>query len=172
MTRRGERRLAAALWTLFAALSAGGLGLLAFALFSPRPVPALPELPADARLSLPEIRPADPGVEALARRTLTRRVAERPREEAPAAAGPVPIDSLLKLKGILDFGGKQPSLAVIEILGDRKTKAYQAGDKLGGSGAVLRQVGDSVIVEYDRRRYKLGYKGAREIPANSVGDNR
>ena len=170
MTARGERVLARSLWTLFALLSVSGLGMLGYALFTPRPVPALPAIP-ETPLAAGPLRVPDPSVEELARRRMTRRIEERPKAEAPAAAGPIPIDSILKLKGVLDFGGKQPSLAVIELPGERKTKAYQAGDKIGGTGAVLREVGESVVVEYDRRRYQLTYKGAKDM-GSPVGDKR
>jgi len=170
VTVRGERILVRSLWTAFGLFGAAGLGVLAYALFTPRPILPPPAIPEIAVRPEP-LRAPDPSIEALARLRMSRRLEEGPREPTTGPSGPVPIDSILRLKGVLDFGGKQPSLAVIELAGERKTRAYQAGDKIGGSGAILHEVGDQVVVEYDRRRYRLTYKGAKDL-GSPVGDRR
>ena len=169
MTRRGERRLATALWTLYGVLGAAGLGVLALALFLPPKPAGLPSAPVPAVIS-PLV--LGPGGDELASRRMTRRVAERPREAAAGPKGPAPIDQVVRLKGILDFGAGKPALAVLEMPSERKTKSFQAGDSIGTTGAVLKSVGESVIVEYEKKRWKLTYKGAQEIPAGAVGENR
>ncbi|HEX7900578.1 MAG TPA: hypothetical protein VF950_22625 [Planctomycetota bacterium] len=153
-------------------LGIAGLGLLAWALFSSRPRHPLPSVPTDLVLTpVGAGYRVNPTVEALAGRRMSKGIAELPREASKAAAGPAPIDSLIRLKGILDYGASKPAVAVFELPAERKTMSFQAGDKIGGTGAVLREVGETVVVEYERRRWKLTYKGAQELPA-TVGDNR
>ncbi len=169
MTFRGERHLILGLWTGWAVLGAAGLGLLAFALFSNRALRPLPKLPGIG-LAVEAPR-GNPDVEALAGKRMSKGVAER-SVNLPKASGPAPIDSVLRLKGVMDFGKARPAEAVVELLSERKTGSFLAGDKLGQSGAVLKAVGETVVVEYERRRWKLTYKGAQELPAAAVGDNR
>jgi len=169
VTARGERRLGTALWTLYGILGAAGLAVLALALFIPPKPAEFPRPPAPA----PVLSISAGGGNELASRLLTRRVAAPPKDDAVAGPkGPAPIDQVVRLKGVLDFGAAKPAVAVLELPGERKTKSFQAGDKIGTTGAVLRTVGESVIVDYEKRRWKLTYKGAQEIPGGAVGDNR
>lgn len=169
MIRFREGMLVRGLWTLQAMIALGGLGLLAEALFVPR----LPERfeiqmpPADDPTVLTPL-PAG-GRDGLIDHRFTRRIA------APAATAELPpskvpdltLEHLIKLTGILDFGGKQPTLAVIETPQD--SKAYKAGDKVGETGVVVREVKDYVVIEYERRRYRVTFKGIQELPAAAVG---
>jgi len=169
MIRPKEAILVRGLWALQVALALGGLGLLAEALFVPR-------LPARLEIKMP---PADDptvllplpagGKDALIDRRFTRRiVAQTAAAEAPASKAPdLSLEHLIKLTGILDFGGKQPTLAVLETPQD--SKAYKAGDKVGETGVVVREVKDYVIIEYERRRYRVTFKGIQELPAAAVG---
>ena len=173
MTNRGERRLVRSLWAAWAVLGAAGLGVLALALFTTRPARPLPKVPAGLVLARADAGPRLAGdVEGLAGKRMSKAVAERPREAAKGPAGPSPIDAVVRLKGVMDFGPKQGAVAVLELPGEQKTKSFQAGDKIGRTGAVLKAVGETVVVEYDGRRWKLTYKGAQELPAAAVGDNR
>lgn len=167
MTSRTELRLRAFLWFVFALLAVGGLGVLSLPMLAPQaPVPYL----------LPEVRQAPVQdangntVEQLAKRRMSRQLTG---PAAPPAAvsipASVPIESLIKLTGVLDFGGKQPSLAVIEMVGTNESKTFKSGDKVGETGVVIKDIKDFVIVEYDKRRFKMTFSGVQEVPANSVG---
>jgi len=98
---------------------------------------------------------------------MTRTVARAVSPGPAAAAGPLPLESMVKLTGILDFGGKSPTIAVIET--PQESKGYKAGDAVGETGAVVRTVTDYVVLEFARKRYKLTFKGVEELPANAVG---
>lgn len=164
MTRSREKVLTRALWTLYGVLAAGGLALLGFALFAPsRTVPFVLKVPA-AKKSLPTLTLSQDG---LADRRFTRRVAASATPEGPARAQAVTLDQLVKLTGILDFGGKQPTLAVIEATGE--SKAYKAGDKVGETGVVVKDIKEYVVVEFEKRRFRVTFAGIQELPANSVG---
>lgn len=166
MTRRQEHLLSRGLWTLYAVLTAGGLALLAEALFLPRPARPfelkLPPGEAASGLALPVTR------DGLVERRFTRRIAAAAAPAAPVGKAPdLSLDRLIKLTGILDFDGKKPTLAVIETPTD--SKAYKAGDKVGETGVLIRDIKDYVIVEYERRRFKVTFLGIQELPANAVG---
>jgi hypothetical protein len=49
------------------------------------------------------------------------------------------------------------------------SKAYKAGDKVGETGVVIKDVKDFVIVEFEKRRFKVTFLGIQELPANVVG---
>jgi hypothetical protein len=166
VTRTQEKRLAAGLWILYAVLAAGGLSILAQALFVPRaPRPFTLKMPSPEEMNA--LQPLPASKDGLLDRRFTRRVASA----APAAVGTkvqaVTIDQLIKLTGILDFGGKKPTLAVIEATGE--SKAYKAGDKVGETGVVVKDIKDYVLVEFEKRRFKVTFAAIQELPANSVG---
>jgi hypothetical protein len=154
------------LWTLYAVLAVGGLALLAEALFVPRP-------PRPFTLKMPSVEATNPlqlllgGKDSLVDRRFTRRVAAAPAPAGPAKPRDLTLDQLIKLTGILDFGGKQPTLAVIEATGE--SKAYKAGDKVGETGVLIKDIKDYVVVEFEKRRFKVTFAGIQELPANSFG---
>lgn len=162
-----EKLLVRGLWALHATLAALGLGLFAEALFAPRPAhPFAVKLPAAEAVT--ELRPLGSEGESLAARRFTRRVAVSvPSSQAAAKAPDQSLDRLIKLTGILDFGGKKPNLAVIET--PTESKAYKAGDRVGETGVVVKDVKDFVIVEFEKRRFKVTYLGIQELPADAVG---
>jgi hypothetical protein len=124
-------------------------------------------------LTLPsaEVRSSDrpaPDSSGLAQRRFTRRVT--------AAAAPAPqkvqdpvLDQMIKLTGILDFGGKQPTLAVIETSSPKESKAYKSGDRIGETGIQIKEIKEHVIVEYEKRRFKVTFVGVQELPAAALG---
>jgi type II secretory pathway component PulC len=166
VTRLQEKRLARGLWACYAILALAGLGLLAQALFLPRHPRAFAlKMPSVEEMSA--LQPLPAAKDGLIERRFTRRVAG----QAPAAVAAKPqavgLDQLIKLTGILDFGGRKPTLAVIEATGE--SKAYQAGDRIGETGVTVKNVKDFVIVEYEKRRFKVTFAAIQEVPAGSVG---
>jgi len=171
VTVRGERRLVTVLWSAWAVLGVAGLATLAFALFSNRAPRSFKKGPAELALAK-SFELVKPEVEALAGKRMSKAVPERARAAPRASAGPAPIDSVIRLKGVMDFGKDKGAVAVLELPAERKTRSFQPGDTIGQTGAVLKAVGETVVVEYESRRWKLTYKGAQELPADPVGDNR
>ena len=167
MSPAREKQLVRGLWALHAALALVGLGLFAEALFAPRPPHSFAvRLPAAEAVT--ELRPLGSDGEGLAARRFTRRVvASAPAAPAAAKAQDQSLDRLIKLTGILDFGGKKPTLAVLET--PSESKAYKAGDRVGETGVVVKDVKDFVIVEFEKRRFKVTFLGIQELPADAVG---
>jgi hypothetical protein len=169
MTQRGERILKRTLWTLYAVLGMGGLACLAAALFVPHPPrPMDLKIPAEASPSPATVLPT-PGAD-LAERRFTRRLRSTAAMPASVTKGPDSnLEQLIRLTGILDFGGKQPTLAVIETLSPIESKAYKVGDRIGETGVRVKDIKEYVIVEYDRRRFKVTFAGVQELPAAALG---
>lgn len=167
MTRTQEKRLSRALWTLYGILAVSGLGLLAEALLVPRPARPF-ELKLASAETTTVLTPLPAAKDGLIDRRFTRRVAA---VAAPAAAAAKPpdfsLERLIKLTGILDFGGKQPTLAVIET--PTESKAYKAGDAVGETGVTVKDVKDYAVIEFEKRRFKVTFLGIQELPANAVG---
>jgi hypothetical protein len=173
LNRRRMDAVVAALWVGFAGVGATGFGTLAWTLFRPplqAPAAPLPEFieaaPSTAKAATPSTPPALP------QRRLTRKIPER-QGEAPQAPNPsaAPLDSVVRLRGWMNYSGRRPSVAILELMESRKTLALEAGERIGKSGAVLREVGETIIVEYNGQRYKLTYKGAVALPGQALGDS-
>jgi hypothetical protein len=148
-------------------LSVLGLAILAVALFIPRvPQPfILTGLPRfETGPSLPVLSLEN----GLAGKMMSRRFQGTP---APDQTKPMStsIENLIRLSGIMDFGSKQPSLAIIEIISAKESKAYKSGDKVGETGIRVREIGETVIVEYENRRYRLTPMGVQELPTRALG---
>lgn len=166
MTKAREKAVSRSLWTLYGVLAVAGLALLAEALFVPRVAAGFPlALPSEESLSVLGPRPG--AMDRLVDCRFTRRVAGPASAEAPALTAEQPLDKVIKLTGILDFGGKQPALAVIETA--TESKAYKAGDKVGETGIVVHTVKDYVVVEFEKRRFKVTFLGVQELAADAVG---
>lgn len=170
MTRRREVLLIGVLWTACGLLAACIPAYVAFILSMEETPLHLPDVLGAGAVQ--QVRQDDPAIDILAGKPLSRKIPEPPPAAAPPPPPATPIESLLKLKGVMDYAGRQPSVAVIELLAEQKIRAFLPGEKLGQSGAVLVEAGETVIVEYALRRYRLTYKDIREVPTAPVGLDR
>ena len=164
--REGEvRRL---LWSLHGALALGGLLLLAHALFVRRPARpngGIALEPPGPRESLPT--PLAPGVEKLAGTRLTHRL---PKPKAAPLPGRPPLESMVKLTGIMDHGPEEPAVALLELAQTHETKGLKIGDPIGETTAIIRDIGNGVTIEYDHRAWRLTFRGAEVLPDFPPGD--
>jgi type II secretory pathway component PulC len=166
VTRRNERVLVAGLWALYGMLALGGVTLLALTLFSLRPNRSLRITADQGSESAEKASGGLPDIGGLAEKRMTRKVIQ-PLPAEPPTPPPVPLESFLRLTGILDFEGRSPSIAVMETQGE--SKRYKAGDRVGETGAVVMAVTDCVLLEYRKRRFRMTFKGVKEVPANALG---
>jgi hypothetical protein len=166
MTRKQESVLSRVLWTLYGVLALCGLALLAETLFVPR-------LPRPLELKLASVKaettltPFSAAKDGLTDRRFTRRVTATAVPMPAAKPQEFALDRLIKLTGILDFGGRQPTLAVIET--PAESKAYKAGDLVGDTGVLIKDVKDYVVIDFEKRRFKVTFLGIQELPVNAVG---
>ncbi len=43
------------------------------------------------------------------------------------------------------------------------------GDKVGETGVLIKDIKDYIIVEFEKRRFKVNFLGVQELPTNDVG---
>lgn len=171
MTPRAERRVRRGIIScaVLFGLGAAGFSVDAFLL----PQKTRPVVLEDAS-SLPNGTP-DNGdsrdLAALARQKMTKtivKVVPPPPPPPPKPPAP-PLDSLVRLTGVIDFGDQVPKEAFIETRQNTQTRAYKPGDTIGNSGAMVKTIGDYVIVEYDGKLWKLTPRSAELLSADPVG---
>ena len=165
MSRGRGRVLDRALWASAALLGVAALGIAAL-LFVPRKPLSLPSARLEA--SKKEAQAPSPDVEILAGTRMSRAVI-RSKASAPARAQAAPLESLVRLTAVFDFEGKSPALAVVEILQTSESKTVKAGDRIGETGALVREILESVLVEYAGKVYKLTFAGVQEVPNRALG---
>lgn len=97
---------------------------------------------------------------------------------AVAAVAPKPavpaLSSLLKLKGITDYGNPKLNEAVIENMRGGAVAPevgfYKAGENVRGVDALVLQVGSDVLLRYDSREIRLYVAGDESAEALPVAN--
>ena len=110
---------------------------------------------------------SDADIHTLAGRKISRKIVKKvvPPPPPPPKPPAPPLEKLIKLSGVMDFGGGNPPEAIIETLQNRKTKNYKDGDRLTPVPATIESIGgDVVVVVYDEKKWKVTYAGAELIP--------
>ena len=168
MTPGAERRVRSALFSVAGALFAGAIGLGVWPVLRPPAPRPLSEPGRSASPAKPSYTPEE--LEMVARKKMSRAIV---KVAPPAPPKPVvpPLDLVVRLSGIIDYGPDSPREAFIEIRASNQTRAYKPGDALPGIGAVVKGIADGVLVEYDGRLWKLTDRGAQSVadPVTSSG---
>src|SRR5262245_34397109 len=95
--------------------------------------------------ALPEpersVSAADPSytlqdLELVARKKMSRAIVKVAPPPPPKPVVP-PLDLVVRLSGIIDYGPEKPREAFIEMRASSQTRAYKSGDPLPGIGAVV-----------------------------------
>lgn len=88
----------------------------------------------------------------------------------PAAA---PLASLIRVKGIMDFGDPKAVEAIIEQVRTNKMANYKVGDTVEGVGAVITKIDATVTFMYDGQTVSLGVNSGEsaEAPATAGSNN-
>ncbi len=171
MSPRAERRVRMLLWGMAALLLVGSVALAARALAFPSPLggAALDGVPSGGRKDAQDLGQDE--IAAFARKKMSRTIVKPPPAPPPPPPKPQvpPLDTLVRLSGITAFRNGQPPEALIESRRENQTRSYKVGEAIGTSGAIVREIADVVLVEYDSRRWKLSFTGVEALPAAPVG---
>ena len=153
MNRGVERLLRRGLWGLSGITALAALVLLAVSFLSPPealPLPTLESAPSPTGQK--EMKRRDPKLEQLAGARLTRTVS------APAAAAKAVaplLQTLIRLKGIMDFGDPKVNEALIEDIRSGQTKSYRVGQVVEGVNATVTKVDSGVTLVYEGQTVRL-----------------
>ena len=168
MTPHGERLVRRALLGGAGSCLAGALYFGSLPFLRPLEPRRLPDPERVATSGAPAYAPQD--LELFARKKISRAIV---KAAPPPPAKPVvaPLDLVVRLSGIMDYGPQNPREAFIEIRSTNQTKAYRVGDALPNLGAVVKAISDGVVMEYDGKLWKLTDRGVQPAadPAPSSG---
>ena len=168
MTPRGERHVREILLGSAGVILLGGVALGTWTVFRPLAPRAIPE--PERSLSAPAPSYTSQDLEMVSRKKLSRAIVKVAPPPPPKPVVP-PLDLIVRLSGIIDYGADSPREAFIEMRASNQTRSYKAGDALPGIGAVVKGISDSVLVEYDGKLWKLTDRGAQPVtdPVSSSG---
>ena len=156
MNRRAEVWLRRGLYGLSFCLFAGAVAVGCVVAFSPPEASAVPDggaaVPVDRKE--PQAVPSDPGITRLAGLKMTRS-SVGPRKEAAKPAAPT-LSSLIRVKGIMDFGDPKTNEAIIENARTNEARSYRVGDTLQGIPAVVTAIDEAVTFTYEGKPVRLG----------------
>jgi type II secretory pathway component PulC len=111
-------------------------------------------------------------VRKLADTQMTRTVAPKAEVQAPKPPAPK-LSSILKLKGIMDFGDPKANEAILENLRTNQIRGYKAGQSIEGIDAKIIKIENDVYFEYDGQKIKLDMNGdeaASSLPVAGQGE--
>ena len=165
MNGRTERRVGKILWgTAVLLFLASGL-LAGRALYYPPQTPSLEKL-ADTDSHVDGTGAASMDFSALAKKRMSATVVPPPPPAPPPRRAAVPLGTLIRLAGVMDYGSSPPE-AMIEIRKLRQTKSFGVGDTVEGTTAKVEAITDGVILSYDEKRWMLSFKGIKELPSKA-----
>jgi hypothetical protein len=154
LTRSGETLLRRLLSGGTLLLLAGALMLLAMAVLQPPTA-------RDVDVSIKQYEASDkaesevpPKVKALISTRMSRSIVAKPVENKSAPAPE--LSTLIRVKGILDYGNPKENEALIEIIKTNQTMSCKTGDAVQGVSAVIVLIDSAVTFRYEGKLCRLG----------------
>jgi hypothetical protein len=99
----------------------------------------------------------NPQLDQLARAKMTRTVA--PKASSTAKPPTPALDTLIRVKGIMDFGDSKSNEAIIEDVKSGRSQNYHVGEQVRGTEAVITQIDSGVTFKYDGKSVRLEMRG-------------
>lgn len=166
MNQRIEKMLAQVLnLTSFAMVAAAGVVVYMALTYAP-PVIAFKEV--NAAVQVPSEQPTgdDEIVRQLAGSKMSQTVVMKAEVAAPKPPAPK-LSTIVRLKGIMDFGDPKTNEVILENVRTNQTRGYKAGQSIDGVDARIIKVENDVWIEYDGQKIKLkidGEEAAEALP--------
>lgn len=110
---------------------------------------------------------SDPKLERLATSRMTRTVV--PRQVIVQKPVAPDLNTLIRVKGILDFGDPKSNEAVIETLRNNQTRNYRVGDTIPDINAVISKIDTAVTFEYDSKTLRIEIKSNDRTELSPIG---
>ena len=159
MNRKTARRLSTAIGALAAIVLIAAAALFVHALLSPRQPRDFSTLSQGADPTPTAGTKSDAAnrdMDSLAKRKMTRTIVKAPPAPPPKPAAPV-LSTLIRLSGVIDMGGIKE--AILEVKKTRQSRGYREGAAIEDTGAVVKKIHDSVLIDYDARTFRLTASG-------------
>jgi len=154
--KRGLERLAKQSgWAVFMCTVLCAIAVVSLLVARPPEPAQIPELqPTKGQAGLAQ---TDPLLEDLAKARITKNVPP-PKPPEPPKKTVMPLRSLVRLKGVMDFGDPNSNEAIIEILRTGETKSCSAGKVINlapNPNAKVLKVDSGVTFEYQGKEVRL-----------------
>jgi len=159
MTQRSSVKFIDRLIKAFAALCFIASLALSYGLLFGAP-PVKPEtLPAKsggvAQAQIPST--PNPKIAQLAQTRMSKTIIVKPVVIEKPVPPPLPgLSTLIKIKGIMDFGDPKTNEALIENVKSSQTKGYKVGESVQDVNAVVKGIDTGVLFEYGGKEVRLG----------------
>jgi type II secretory pathway component PulC len=98
-------------------------------------------------------------LDALAKQKMTRTIVKAPPAPPPKPAAPA-LNTLIRLTGVMDLGSTKE--AIIEIKKSKQSKSYREGAAIEDTGATIKNIQNSVLIDYDSKTFRLSVGGEIE----------
>lgn len=84
-----------------------------------------------------------------------------------------PLSSMIRVKGIMDFGDPKSTEAIIESIRINKTNNYKSGQAVEGVSATVTKIDSAVTFNYDGKAVTLSVNGGEsaEVPPTASNGN-
>jgi len=166
MNQRVEKMLAQVLnLTTLALVVAAGVVAYMAVMYAP-PAITVKEVKAPVQTTLEQPTQDDEVTKQLAGARMTRTVV--PKVEVAPPKPPAPkLSTIVRLKGIMDFGDPKANEVILENVRTNQTRGYKAGQSVDGVDAKIIKIDNDVLIEYDGQKIKLkidGEEAAEALP--------
>lgn len=104
--------------------------------------------------------PRNASHEALVKKPMSKTIIQTTELKVAAKAA---LDTLIRVKGILDFGSPDANEAIVEILGSRKTVTCKVGQTVEEVGAVVEKIDTAVTFQYDNKSITLKIQSEDQV---------
>lgn len=168
MTRGIEAVVRRGLLLLSLCLIGGAIALAVKTFLSP---PELPKMPSETVAAEKKIEQAiqDPKIAKLLSSKMNKTVV--PRVEVVQKPVAPALSTLLRVKGIMDFGDPKTTEAIIEIIRGNQIKTFKVNDTVAEVGATVTQIDAGVTFNYDGKSVKLSVNSGEsaDLPPTAGG---
>jgi hypothetical protein len=153
MTRGIEALLRRVLMSVSLCLIGAAVALAVKTFIVPSAAPHVPALTIAADAKKAVVEPADPRIVKLLSSKMNKTIV--PKIEVVQKPAAPALSSLLRVKGILDFGDPKTAEAIIEILRGNQIKTFKVNETIAEVGATITLIDTGVTFNYDGKSVRM-----------------
>lgn len=166
MTRRVEALLRRGLLLISVCMIGASIALAVKTFLSPTESTKIPTTIVSAKAAEPALQ-NDPKIAKLLSSKMNKTVV--PRIEVVQKPAAPALSTLLRVKGIMDFGDPKTTEAIVEIIRANQIKTFKVNDTINEVGATITQIDAAVIFNYDGKSVRLSVNSAESADVPTAG---